>query len=158
MERRTKQLIAVVVIFLALFILIVAWGFADDGGLDAWVICQPGEHVSLRKGPSEAAESTGQKKATDRIRLDGTYQDGFAHCDDGWIPVRCILTDKPEWANGAWYTAKEDTIAWSGYEWEHPGVIRKGTGLQVLWRSAEWCVTNRGLIGTEYLKEDPWHN
>ena len=154
MDRRTKLIVMTVTIFLVLFILIVAWGFADDGGLDAWVICQPGQFVSVREGPSEAAECIGRRGATDMIRLNGTYQDGFAHCDAGWIPVRCIVTDKPEWMNGSWYILAECTVAWTGYEWEKPTVIGKGTQVQVFWRSAEYCVTTRGMIRTEDLEEE----
>lgn len=154
MDRRTKQIIAVVAIFLALFILVVAWGFADDGGLDAWVICQPGQFVIARERPSEAAESTCECGPAERIRFDGNYQDGFAHCDKGWISVRCIVTDKPEWENGIWYTVKGATVTWSGFEGKDIGLIGKGTKLQVFWRSAEWCVTNRGMIRTDELEEE----
>ena len=154
MDSRTKQIVIAVAIFLALFILIVAWGFADEGGLDAWVICQPGQSVYLYEEPSGAAESAGRCGATDRIRLDGKYQDGYAHCDRGWISVRCLVTDKPEWDNGNWYTVKESTVAWTGFECEHPGTIAKGTMLQVFWRSAEYCVTTRGMIRTKDLEEE----
>ena len=154
MDRRTKLIVMTVTIFLVLFILIVAWGFADDGGLDAWVICQPGQHVYVYEEPSEGAECTGQCAATDRIRLDGTYQNGYARCDKGWISITCVVTDKPEWENGSRYTVKESTVAWSGFEWKHAGVIDKGTKVQVFWRSAEYCVTTRGMIRTEDLEEE----
>ena len=154
MNRRTKLIVMTVTIFLVLFILIVAWGFADDGGLDAWVICQPGQFVSVREGPSEGAERTDQYGATDRIRLDGTYRNGYARCAKGWISVTCVVTDQPEWENGKQYTVKESTVAWSGFEWKHAGVIDKGTQVQVFWRSAEYCVTTRGMIRTEDLEEE----
>lgn len=154
MDRRTKQIVMTVAIFLVLFILIVAWGFADEGGLDAWVICQPGQHVYVREEPSEAAETAYEYGPTDMIRLDGTYQDGYAHCEKGWIRVLCIVTDKPEWDNGNPYTVKEKTVVWSGFENGHAGVIGKGTQVQVFWRSAEWCVTNRGMIRTDELEEE----
>ena len=154
MDRRTKQIVITVVIFLALFILIVAWGFADEGGLDAWVICQPGQHVSVREAPSEAAETVCEYGPTDRIRIDGTCQDGYAHCGNGWISVRCIVTDEPEWANGSLYTVKETAVTRTGSEGKDIGLISKGTRLQVFWRSAELCVTTRGMIRTEDLEEE----
>lgn len=76
MDRRTKLIVMTVTIFLVLFILIVAWGFADDGGLDAWVICQPGQFVYLYEEPSGprrpqagAGLRTGSG-STERIRTD----------------------------------------------------------------------------------------
>ena len=154
MDSRTKLIVMTVTIFLVLFILIVAWRFADGGGLDAWVLSQPGQHVYVYEEPSEGAERTGQYAATDRIRLDGTYQNGYARCDKGWISITCVVTDKPEWENGSRYTVKESTVAWSGFEWKHAGVIDKGTQVQVFWRSAEYCVTTRGMIRTEDLEEE----
>ena len=154
MDMRTKQIVMTVVIFLVLFILIVAWGFADDGGLDAWVLCQPGQTVNVYEEPSEGAETIGRYGAADRIQLDGTCQDGFVRCEKGWISVRCIVMDKPEWENGKWYIVPERTVAWFGFEWKDVSVIGEGTKVQVLWRSAYYCVTNRGMIRTEDLEEE----
>lgn len=154
MDSRTKRIVIVVMIFLTLFIFIAALGFADDGGLDAWVLCPPGQIVYLYEEPSETAETTGRCRATDRIRLDGTYRNGYARCEKGWVSVTCIVTEKPEWENGRWYTVKESTVAWSGFEWKCAGVIDKGTNLQVFWRSAEYCVTTRGMIRTKDLEEE----
>jgi len=138
---------------MALFALIAAWGFAGDGGLDVWVICQPGHGANVYEEPSCASKSVCRYNVADRIRIDGTYQNGFAHCDHGWISLTCIVTDEPEWENGSWYTVTECTAAWSGFEGRSPGLIRKGTRVQVLWRSDEYCVTNRGIIRTKDLED-----
>jgi len=157
MDRRTKQIVTVVVIFLALFILIAAWGFADDGVLDAWIMCQPGSFANVLEWPSDSAERIGEHHIGDRIRLDGTIQDGYVHCAEGWISIRCIVTDKPEWANGNWHTVKENTLARNGYDGTDTSWISAGTKVQVLWKSLELSVTNRGTIRTEDLEEETCH-
>lgn len=154
MESRAKQIVAAVVIFLIIFIFVVALGFADNGELDVWAICQPGHSVIVRDEPSDDAECTAWYRVTDLIRIDGLIKNGYAHCEKGWISVRCIVTDKPEWENGRWYAVNEDAVAWIGSEAKQPCIIYGGTMVQVFWHSADWCVTNRGMIRTNDLEEE----
>ena len=79
MDKRTKAMIIVVGAFLIALILLIAWGFADEHGVDA--------------------------------SIDG------------------------------------ERLCW----------LKPMTELQVFWWTKEWCVTTRGMIRTEFLKEDPCH-
>lgn len=166
MDKRTKAMIVVVGAFLIAMILLIAWGFADEHGVDAWIICHPTSYVNARMKPSGKSESVGYFSAGDRVVLDGTVKNGFAHSDslpveygEGWIAAGYLVFDEPQWKNGAWYYVCSNgrVAARKCIDGERLCWLKPMTELQVFWWTKEWCVTTRGMIRTEFLEEDPCH-
>ena len=73
---------------------------------------------------------------------------------EGWVSLRYIVFDEPEWK-----AAEEKEICADGRvacrKWidgDRIGWLKPGAKVQVFYESREWCYTNRGYVRTEYLK------
>ena len=159
-----ELLIIAAVVWLIVFFL-KGMGLADGAyESDAWVICQPGEYVNVRRNPGKQAEVIGWFNAGDSFRTDWEIRDGWLHAyvsleeSEGWIYVGYVSAWEPEWKGGesAKVTAS-GRVACRKY-CEGPrisgrgGWVQPGQEVQIWYRTPEWCVTNRGYIRTEYLE------
>ena len=160
---RDSFIVIFIVVFIAAVLLITnCW--ADSETAEAWVICHPASYVNARMKPSGRSESIGMLEAGYLVHLDGKVKKGFAHCVDmaleskeGWLSAGYLVFDEPLWLNGAWYRvdAGGRVAARKCVDGKRLNWLKDGTRLQVFWLSNDWCVTTRGFVRTEYLKEDP---
>ena len=160
-KRQNRILAVLLALLAALVIATVAQAVTSKDTVTGWVICQPGDYVNARMWPSRKQDGIGMLETGYKIELDGETKNGFAHCEfgletgDGWVYSGYIVFDEPVWKDGAWYevesrgrVAARKYIGGPRRCWVQPG-----DEVQVFWWSQEWCVTTRGFIRSEYLRE-----
>ena len=160
----TLKIITVIcAVLLILSVLSVTVCVADSEGVTAWVICHPSSFVNARRSPSGKSECIGRFEAGDKVVIDGTFKNGFAHSDcldfeygEGWI-AGYLVYDQPVRKSGDWYyvSAKGRVAARKCVDGQRLCWLKPMTELQVIWWSEEWCLTNKGMVKTEYLEENP---
>lgn len=159
-KERNTGLILLWVIVAILGVLNIARAVTERDTVTAWVICQPGDYVNARARPTTKSESIGRLETGDAVELDGETKDGFAHSDpihmengDGWIHAGYLVFDEPEWKAGALYRVDANgRVACRKYiDGPRRCWVVDGSHVQVFWLTAEWAVTNKGFIRTEYL-------
>ena len=151
-----KRIIALILILS----LVLPWsvGSADDKLI--YVLCDPESYVNVRKTPKLDGEKTGWLLCGDSVMTDGKKKNHFLHVygitedGEGWVHIGFVVDDKPVVEEGC-----HASIAANGKvraRWCIGG--RRAAWLEVcddvnvLARSDEWTVTNRGFIKTEYLE------
>lgn len=162
-EERMKLLVAGLETVIALAVLvgiIIFFSAASAEEYEGWIICTPGDYVNVRSGPGAKYECIGRFETGDRVTPDGKRRNGFLHCvrlglesDEGWIHSGYIVDYEPRKVNreatvtGEGRVAARKNVGGKRTRWLQPG-----TKVFVYYRSADWCVTNRGYVQTEYLE------
>jgi len=127
---------------------------------EVWVLCNPDSFVNVRTKPSTRSMILGSAYCGDRIVIDGKTKNGYIHCIDlslemseGWIHSGYIVYDKPDCSKILQCSIQSDgrvaarkTIDGKRNKW-----VKKNSTVTVYAVSAEWCVTNKGFIKTEYI-------
>ena len=95
----------------------------------------------------------------DRIEIDGKTKDGFAHIVspmDGWVWAGNVVFSEPEQVNRTAYVTAKKRVAcrrWvDGPKVDSKPYLISGSEVRVYWQSADWAVTSRGYIKTEWLE------
>ena len=137
----------------------ICW--ADDGTTTMWIMCQPGDYVHARSGPSTKRESLGRLETGDHVEVDGRTKHGFAHVQelgleesDGWIYAGYLIDEEPRDARGMVYTvtANGRVACRKCIDGERRCWVVDGSQVKVYWYTSEWAVTNKGFIMTMYLE------
>ena len=139
---------------------------AEDTLAKCWVMVKPGDYVNVRRTPDRKGQEVGFLESGDWFMTDGTSADGWIRCygvgeyGEGWIYCGYVVTDRPEPAYEQYVCVAKQRAAcrkWCGGPQIEgkTGWIYNGTNVQVFYKSAEWCVTSRGYIKTEWLEVDP---
>ena len=157
--KRAQAILLVIAIILAGLAALKTESHAEDAAT-AWVICQPGDYVIIREGPSRKSAAVGRLDSGDEIRVDGVTKNGYARLSgmvidavEAWVYTGYIVFDEPRWSGesrivtGGRRIAARKNCAGEIRKW-----LKRGTQVQVFWWSDEWCVTNRGFIRTEFLE------
>lgn len=153
-------MIILVLIMTALCVLGLAWdttASAEDLKT-VWVLCNPESYVNIRSRASKHAEVSGYACCGDAFETDGKTRNGFLHviapveAGEGWISEGYIVRSEPEQVCEAWTVSSEGRVAARAkvngrrIRWMHDGDVVWVYGI------AEWAVTNRGFIRSEYLE------
>lgn len=160
-----KALLALVE--LALIVLAVLWviGLFREAGLaeapgERWVICQPDSYLTIREKPRKNGKIAGQLYLGDRIETDGKTKNGWLHiinasteAGDGWVYARYVVDDEPMVVTGRAWVLEGGRVAVRRY----PGGkrirwLKPGQEVTVYAWTAEWCVTNRGFVDSDFLE------
>jgi len=160
-----ELLIIAAVVWVVVFFL-QGMGIADGAyESEAWVICQPGKYVNVRRNPGKQAEVIGWFNAGDSFRTDWEIRDGWVHAyvsleeTEGWIYVGYVTAYEPEWREGTEAEIEADgRVACREYCGGprisgRGGWVKPGDTVQVWYWTPEWAVTNRGYIQADYLAE-----
>ena len=133
---------------------------ADAGTSTAWILCQPGDWVNVRRRASTRSESLGRLETGDTVRITGKTKDGFAHAlvsleeAEGWVFGGYLVFDEPVPMDGRTATVRSSgrVACRKCVEGGRRCWVNDGDQVSVFYRTAEWCVTNKGFIKTEYLE------
>ena len=138
---------------------------ADARQITCWALCKPGAQVMVRATPDKGGRVVGYLEAGDSFQTDAENKDGWIRAygvgdGGGWVYCGYVVTDKPEPAYEQYVCVAKQRAAcrkWCGGPQIEgkTGWIYNGTNVQVFYKSAEWCVTSRGYIKTEWLEVDP---
>ena len=142
-------------------------GIAEGCKGPCWVLCSPTSTVNVRQKPRTSSEVIGWYEAGDKLMTDWETSGEFLHVVDlsleyteGWISMRYIVFDEPEWKGGEGATVIADGRVAIRRWIDGPRCSGKGgwakpdSTLQVFWLSKDWCYTNRGYVQTKYLEVD----
>ena len=136
---------------------------AESMTVKAWVLCQQADYINVRSTASKKGEAIGWLNCGDEVDLSGKAQNGFAEIVNGidtaksaWVYAGYIVFDRPVWSGRQMFVASNARVAARKcVEGEVRRWLQPGDVVTVYWESAEWSVTNRGFVKTEYL-EDYW--
>ena len=143
----------IILIFFA--VLFVGTAFAETEPV--WILCQPDSYVNIREKPSGRSNSVGYAECGDVFETDGKTKGGFLHviaaieAGEGWISLGYVVYEQPVYVgykmivNSKGRVNARKTIDGKRRCWVYPGDI-----VTVYWM-ADWAVTNRGFIKSEYL-------
>lgn len=131
-----------------------------EGTTTAWILCRPGDYVNVRTSASTRSESLGRMDAGDSVQIDGRTKNGFAHAKDlslemeeGWIHAGYLVFDEPK-ADGEIHRIRANGRV-ACRKWINGPRrcwVQSGSEVKVWFTSAEWCVTNKGYIKSEYVE------
>ena len=133
-------------------------------GMDrVFVLCQPDSYVTVRSSPKKAYNEIGYGWAGNEYYTDWKERNGYLHiygtfeAGEGWIKKNYVSIWEPEiYPEGKTFTVAVKKVNCRQYiGGRRKGTLKKGAEVTVWVESAEWCVTNRGYIRTEYLEEKP---
>ena len=133
---------------------------AEEGTTPMWVLCQPGDYVHARSGPSTRRQSLGRLETRDRVEVDGRTKHGFAHVrhlcleeDEGWVYAGYLIGEEPRDARGMVCTIRANGRVACRKHIDGPRRcwVVDGSTVRVYGYTSEWAVTDKGFIRTEYI-------
>lgn len=133
---------------------------ADGQTVTAWVMCQPGDYVNCRPGPSRKGDSIGRLETGYRLEVTGKTKNGFAQChvsleqETGWVHAGYIVFQEPVWIDKDMTITTESRVAvrkWK--DGERTKWMYSGDAIHIYWKADGWAVTNRGWVQTQYITE-----
>jgi len=140
----------------------ICW--AEESTTTMWVLCKPEDnprnYVHVRRGPGRKYESLGRFVNGDRVEVDGTTKDGFAHVihvaleeDEGWIHAGYLVDEEPLDAKGMVYEICSNgrVACRKNVDGTRIGWVVDGSQVRVWGYTSEWAVTNKGFIQTKYI-------
>ena len=138
---------------LFLLISLIAFASADTG----YILCQPDSFVYARMFPVRGSEVAGMLELGDEIETDWVKRNGFVkvygfEAGEAWVhsgfiteyPVKVETVEMTIISKGR--VACRRSIKGTRRKW-----LTNGTKLTVYGRSADWSVTNKGFIQTDFL-------
>lgn len=125
-----------------------------------WVLCQPDSWVNVRTAPSKHSSEIGRLECGDIAYTDGKIKNGYIHLinlsleeNEGWIKKGYIVYDEPykpaiyeTRVESKGRVAARKTIKGNRRCW-----LKDGQSIKVYMASAEWCVTNKGFVKTQFI-------
>lgn len=158
---KTERIIAIfLAILISAAILIVCNADAEKIEIETgWIICETTTRVNIRSHPSNHSQIYGFIECGEEIHLDGIRDGHWVHIidagtesDEGWV-YDGYITDSP-------VTIEthdcETTVAKlrvrKCIDGKITKTLRKGTSVTVYAMSADWAITNKGYIKTEFLQ------
>lgn len=125
-----------------------------------WAFCEPGSEVMIREKPGKRSAAVGSTVSGAELRTDWEESGNWIHLVDlnnetgeGWISKDYVVFDAPvrldlEGAiKGKGRVACRKSINGKRKAW-----ASAGSEITVYWWSAEWCVTDRGYIQSQYVE------
>lgn len=159
----TGALLAVL-IGLIIFSIYTLAARAESEEITCWILSKT--NVNARRTPDGRGEIVGSLDPGDEFRTDGVCKNGYVRAlgigeyGEAWIYSGYVVTDRVEKSGENHVCVAKNRVACR--KWcDGPmiggrgGWLKNGSCVQVFWKSAEWCVTNRGYIKTEWLEVDP---
>ena len=155
------EFILIVAIVLVIISGLQSLGIADESEIKAYVVCQPGDWVNARTGPSRKSKSLGELRTGDVIWVTGEKENKYYKCDtdqfeqgECWVHSGYIVYDEPEWIGGRTGTVISNQVlmARKNINGEVRLQLKPGTEIQVFWKTDDWCVTSVGFVMTDYLE------
>ena len=153
---------------LALLMAVLLWAaagkllaVAEAGTDEVWVVCQPGDWVHARRGPSTRAESLGRLECGDRIRTDWKKKNGFLHVlqlgleeSEGWVYAGYIVEAEPIPMGTAGVIRANGRVACRRcVDGPRRCWAEDGSLVSIYFRAGEWTVTSKGFIRSEYVED-----
>lgn len=144
---------------MALFIL-MGWttSRAEEMRVKAWILCQPKDYINVREKASKKSSVVGRLDPGDDVETDGVSRGGFCHVyggfeqADAWIFAGYVTEEEPEWIDREGTIVSPYRVACRKYiDGPRRRWVYGGDTVRVYWKTATWCVTNRGFIKTEYI-------
>ncbi len=128
-----------------------------------WIICKPDSYVNVRQTPSKKGAELGRLELGDEITLTGRTKNGFSECSDlhlemptGWIFTGFIVDEEPRQVPGTLYrscgngrTALRRWVNGPRRAWAD-----NGDTFRVFATTAEWALTSKGFIRTEFIEPE----
>lgn len=166
MTRMTKRRrIAALCAALILLICAVAGTAEEDpyeGLTPLWAMCK--SYVIVRAAPRKRAKEMGWIDAFDQVWTDGVKSGKYIHLcmlqldgGEGWVHGGYFVEDEPVAIDRERYRVNSNgrvalrrTVDGRRRAWAKPGA-----NLTVYMISAEWALTNRGYIRSEFIEPDP---
>lgn len=155
-----RILLAVLIFMIGMMAGMLLIGNASAEGGDAWIICQPGDYVNARSGPSRKSGTLGRLDSGDKIHLTGESKKGFVRVErlgmeesEGWVFAGYIIDEQPCEYYGAKVTVKANgRVACRKYiDGPRRCWIHDGDSVKVYFAGGGWAVTSKGYIQTAYL-------
>lgn len=149
-----RKLVAVVVCIVTMFSIAIA----DES---YYVMCHPDSFVNVRKSPSKNGTIVGCLYYGDEVKADGKTKNGFIHVvglsledDEGWVRNLYLDLWKPmDDVIGEYTVVSKGRVAIrNGVNGKRTGWLKSGSDVFVYGMSAEWAVTNKGYVKSEYLE------
>lgn len=124
-----------------------------------FVICNPDSFVNVRDAPKKGSQITGTLWIGDKVTADGHKRNGYQHVTglttesgDGWVYGGYLVADQPQVETvKAWVDAKGRVACRRGVNGERTRWLKSGQELTLYASSAEWSVTDKGFVQTEYI-------
>lgn len=148
----------IVIVILAALLISTA---AAEKPTEAWVMCQPDSQVNVRANPKNGSEVVAYAFPGDRIELSGKKKGRWYHCfisceaGEGWIRSDFLSFYEPEiYPDGkVFVTTHGKLYARRSIGGTKRMTLKKGVKVTVYMMAAEWSVTDKGYIMTEFLEE-----
>lgn len=127
---------------------------------EGWIICQPGDFVNARSGPSRKSGKLGRLDWGDQVHLAGGMKNGFLKVErlsmeesEGWVHSGYVIWEAPKQYGGKAVTVIADgRVACRKYiDGPRRCWVHAGDTVKVYSAGGGWAVTNKGFIRTEYL-------
>lgn len=140
-------------------VVLLATAKAED--TERWVLCQPGNRVNLRLGPSKGTQCVGWLEPGDKFYTDGTSRNGWLRVTDAgecvcWIYSGYAVEEEPEAVFEARTVVARKQVAcrrWvNGPQIQGRKWLKNGREVQVFYVAEGWAVTNLGYIEAEWLE------
>ena len=140
---------------------------AEDTTITCWALCQPGDHVNLRREPKKDSAEVGWLECGDSFQTDGESRNGWIRVLDAgdcecWIYSGYVIEEQPEKVGENYVCVARDRVAcrrWvDGPQIRingHLSWLKNGSTVSVFYIAGDWAVTSRGYIKAEWLEVDP---
>ena len=158
------EIILMVIVVYTIICLLNSIGFAEEGTITAYVICQPGDYVNIRSSAKFGNNLIGRLDSGDPIEIDGTVRNGFMRlvnmplesASDAWVYAGYIVYDEPVNVHEreAIVVSNHNLAARKNCTGRIRRWLKTGTELIVYWFSETWCVTNKGFVMSQYIELD----
>ena len=134
---------------------------AEGSETTCWVMCQPGDHVNLRIGPSKDNSCVGWLEIGDDFTTDGEERNGWIRVLDRgececWIYSGYVVKEKPEPIGEKRYVVAKKQLAcrrWvNGPQIKERPWLKNGREVDVFYIADGWAVTNLGYVEAEWLE------
>lgn len=146
-------------IFIAIFALIALTIYNDCFAEEYYVLCRPGVEVNVRYSPRKGSEIIGNLECGDAVQTDGKEKNGFVHVtgltfeySEGWIYKGLLIAERPYVKEWQCQIVTGTRVAARHYiGGKRKGWIKPGQTVTVYAVGAEWSITSRGYVKTEFL-------
>lgn len=151
-----KKIVSLMLVFACLSA--ISAGCANE--VEYYVICNPKSYVCVRNEPKKGSDEAGRFDCGDYVISDGIEKNGYMHIpggfeSDGWIYKGNLVADRPVIEkqtmriNSNWKVICRRCVAGKKIR-----TLSNGDTVTVYAQSAEWAVTDKGYIRTEFLEVD----
>ena len=132
---------------------------ADTYSDTVWILCQPDSYVNIRNNPFGKSDVVGRADCGDDFSTDGKTKNVFLHVyattetGEGWISKGYVVYDKPVSIGRKMVIESRGRVnARKTVNGKRRCWVKSGDVVTVYWM-AEWAVTSKGFIKSEYLGE-----